>query len=97
VSEPDEIAIVVPPGHQAGVWANWASVDHSEHEVTVDFARVDHSIDPNVGTVVARVAMSPKMLRELIDQLTETWDDYAAEVTKALLADDQNAPGDGPP
>jgi len=87
----DEVLIVVPQTHQAGVWANWASVNDSDHEVTVDFARVDHSIEPMVGTVVARVAMSPKMLRHLIDCLTETWDDYVASVTRELLPED-----DGP-
>jgi len=53
--------------------------------VTVDLLRVDHSVEPNVGTVVARVAMSPKLLRQLIDQLTEAWDDYAGEVASRLI------------
>jgi Protein of unknown function (DUF3467) len=88
----DEIMVVVPPAHQAGVWANWAAVDDSDHEVTVDFVRVDHSVEPNVGTVVARVAMSPRMLRSLIDQLSDTWDQYAAGVYENLLSDD---PDDG--
>lgn len=83
----DELVVVVPAAHQAGVWANAFSVDVSDHEVTVDFVRVDHSVDPNVGTVVARVAMSPKLLGQIVDGLTETWDAYAAGVTEALLAD----------
>ena len=59
-AEPDdELMVVVPPAHQAGVWANDAVVQSSAHEVTVDLLRVDHSVEPNIGTVVARVAMSP--------------------------------------
>lgn len=85
-SEPDdELVVVVPSAHQAGVWANDATVSSSDHEVTVDLLRVDHSIDPNVGTVVARVAMSPKLLRHLIDRLTDAWDDYAGEVASRLI------------
>ena len=85
-SEPDdELVVVVPAGQQAGVWANDAIVNSSDHEVTVDLLRVDHSVDPNVGTVVARVAMSPKLLRQLIDELTGAWDAYADEVTSRLI------------
>jgi hypothetical protein len=81
----DELVVVVPSGHQAGVWANDAMIHTSDHEVTVDLLRVDHSIDPHIGTVVARVAMSPRLLRQLIDGLTDAWDDYAAGVTRHLV------------
>ena len=83
----DEMVVVVPPAHQAGVWANDATINASDHEVTVDLLRVDHSVEPPVGTVVARVAMSPKLLRQLMDDMTETWDDYAGEVTRRLIDD----------
>ena len=77
-TEPDdELMVVVPSVHQAGVWANDAVVQTSDHEVTVDLLRVDHSVEPNIGTVVARVAMSPVLLRQLIDELTDAWDTYA--------------------
>jgi hypothetical protein len=81
----DELVVVVPAAHQAGVWANDAIVNASDHEVTVDMLRVDHSIEPNVGTVVARVAMSPKLLRQLIDELSGAWDAYVEEITDRLL------------
>jgi hypothetical protein len=84
-SEPDdELVVVVPAAHQAGVWANDAIVNAGDHEVTVDLVRVDHSVEPNLGTVVARVAMSPRLLRQLIDELTDAWDAYADEVTRQL-------------
>jgi hypothetical protein len=85
-AEPDdELMVVVPPAHQAGVWANDAVIQSSAHEVTVDLLRVDHSVEPNIGTVVARVAMSPVLLRQLIDDLTDAWDDYAAGITRDLI------------
>ena len=84
--DPDEeLVVVVPAAHQAGVWANDAIVHSKDDEVTVDLLRVDRSVDPEIGTVVARVAMSPKLLRELIDSLTSAWDDYAAGVARQLI------------
>lgn len=92
-NEPDdELVVVVPAHHQAGVWANDAIVNTSDHEVTLDLVRVDHSVDPNLGTVVARVAMSPKLLRQLIDDLTGAWDEYVGEMTRELT----EPPGAGP-
>ena len=81
----DELMVVVPAGQQAGVWANDAVVQTSDHEVTVDLLRVDHSVEPNIGMVVARVAMSPVLLRQLIDELTEAWDLYAESVAHHLI------------
>ena len=96
--EPDEeMVVVVPPAHQAGVWANDAAVNTSDHEVTVDLLRVDHSVKPPVGTVVARVAMSPKLLPQLIDDLTVAWDDYAGEVTRRLIDEDRAGGASGQP
>ena len=79
------------------MWANDAVVNSSDHEVTVDLLRVDHSVEPNVGTVVARVAMSPKLLRRLIDDMTEAWDEYADEVTSRLIGDQPDDPAADPP
>jgi hypothetical protein len=81
----DELMVVVPAAQQAGVWANDAVIQASDHEVTVDLLRVDHSVDPRVGTVVARVAMSPILLRQLIDGLTDAWDTYAEDVARQLI------------
>ena len=96
-NEPDdELVVVVPAAHQAGVWANDAIVNSSDHEVTVDLLRVDHSVEPNVGTVVARVAMSPKLLRQLIDDLSVAWDAYVDEITDRLI-DAPSGTGPVPP
>jgi hypothetical protein len=81
----DELVVVVPAAHQTGVWANDAIVHSTDDEVTLDMVRVDRSVDPEIGTVVARVAMSPKLLRDLIDSLTDAWDDYAEGVARQLI------------
>jgi hypothetical protein len=96
-TEPDdELMVVVPAAHQAGVWANDAVIQTSDHEVTVDLLRVDHSVEPNIGMVVARVAMSPVLLRQLIDELTDAWDTYAETVAHQLIELAQEPGGDDP-
>lgn len=98
VREPDdELMVVVPPSVQAGVWANDAHIQAGDHEVTVDLLRVDHSVEPEIGTVVARVAMSPKLLRQLIDGLTEAWDDYVDTSARELLDRSARDPGGDDP
>ena len=85
--------ITVPADQQAGVWSNWAAINESDHEFTIDFARVDHSVDPNVGVMVARVGISPRMLRQLLDRLNESWEAF----TDQLAEDLRDAPEDPPP
>ena len=46
---------------------------------------------------MARVAMSPKLLRQLIDELTDAWDDYAGQVTRRLIDDPTARPEGGDP
>jgi hypothetical protein len=79
--EPDEhpLEIVLQPEDMAGVWANWAQVNHSEHEFTIDFVRLDYSsgAPPKRGIVVARVAVSPLFVTQLIDALSANWQSYA--------------------
>jgi hypothetical protein len=86
---PDEVIITVPADMQAGVWANWGAINESDHEFTIDFARVDHSVEPNVGVVVGRIGMSPRMLRQLLDRMNEAWARFADNLAEDLLpADD---------
>ncbi|HEY7538407.1 MAG TPA: DUF3467 domain-containing protein [Gaiellaceae bacterium] len=61
-----------------GVWANYAQVSHSQHEFTIDFVRMDATAPPpGRGIVVARVAMSPLFVTQLIDALQKNWSGYA--------------------
>ena len=92
----DEVIITVPADMQAGVWANWAAINESDHEFTIDFARVDHSVEPNVGVVVARVGISPRMLRQLLDRLDEAWSLFADNLAEELRdADDREDDSNG--
>jgi hypothetical protein len=73
--------IKLPEAQAGGVWANFAGVNHSEHEFTIDFMRLDYSslnADGEMqGIVVARVGVSPLFVRQLIDALEDNWAKYA--------------------
>ena len=92
----DEVIITVPADMQAGVWANWGVINESDHEFTIDFARVDHSVEPNVGVVVARVGISARMLRQLLERLDEAWSLFADNLAEELRdADDREDDSNG--
>ena len=63
------------PEVMAGVYANFATVSHSDYEFTLTFSRVDHEVEDDEvpGVVVTRVNLSPKLLRELIDALEDNY------------------------
>ena len=84
LDDEEEVVIHVPVEMQAGVWANWARISESDHEFTLDFARVDHSVDPNVGVVVARIGISAKLLRQLLERLEEAWSSFAENLAEEL-------------
>ena len=76
---PDEqqIQIHIDPQTAAGLWANFARVSHSPHEFTIDFVRLDFASQPVTGIVVARVAVSPLFITQLIGALNSNWSKYA--------------------
>ena len=63
------------PEVMAGVYANLATVSHSDYEFTLTFFRVDHEVEEEdvPGVVVARVSVSHKAMRELIDAMEDNW------------------------
>lgn len=75
VSGPAEV--ILRPEQMAGVWANFATVSHSEHEFTLDFIRLES--DMSRGIVVARVSVSPLFITQLIDALEGNWENYASK------------------
>ncbi len=87
------LEVQIPPEQQAGVWANFARVNHSEHEFTIDFVRIDFASDPNLtGIVVARVGVSPLFVRQLIQALEDNWGNYAKKaMPKEVYGDDEEA------
>ena len=63
------------PEIMAGVYANFANVSHSDYEFTVTFARVDHEVEEDEipGVVVARLNLSARFMKELIDAMTDNY------------------------
>jgi hypothetical protein len=83
------VEISIEPRNQAGVWANFARVNHSEHEFTIDFVRLDFASRPVTGIVVARVAVSPLFITQLIGALNDNWGKYAQKaMPKEVRGDD---------
>src|SRR3954454_4964881 len=95
-AEGPKAEIILPPDQMAGVWANFASVSHSEHEFTIDFVRMDGTAPPpGRGIVVARVSMSPLFVTQLIDALQQNWQGYAQKALPKEVSG-SDAPPAGP-
>ncbi len=80
--EPEEIRLelFVSEQNRAGVWANFAAVNHSPYEFTLDFARLEFNGEkPTGGVVVARVSMSPLFIQQLIDALQANYSEWVAK------------------
>lgn len=75
--EQQQAQILLEPDQMAGVWANFARVNHSQYEFTLDFVRLDFGNTPLSGIVVARVSVSPLFITQLIDALESNWSRYA--------------------
>ncbi|MDP9224733.1 MAG: DUF3467 domain-containing protein [Actinomycetota bacterium] len=87
------LRVHIPEQQLAGVWANFARVNHSEHEFTIDFVRIDYaSAEENEvpGVLVARVGVSPLFVRQLIAALEGNWTKYAQKaMPKEVYGGDQ--------
>jgi Protein of unknown function (DUF3467) len=75
-----QLNIHLDPEQMAGVYANFANVSFSPYEFTITFARVDHEVEEGdvPGVVVARVNMSNRFMRELMEAMQDTWSKYSA-------------------
>ena len=87
------------PEVMAGVYANFATVSHSDYEFTLTFSRVDHEVEEGEvpGVVVSRVSLSPRAMRELIDAMQ---DNYAKWSTREGIKNlpetgERHEPGSG--
>jgi len=87
IPDDQHIQVSIDPQAQAGVWANFARVSHSPHEFTIDFVRLDYSDRPVSGIVVARVAVSPLFITQLIGALNNNWEKYAAKAMPKEVQD----------
>ena len=81
--------ILIDPAHMGGVYANYARVSHSPFEFTVDFVRMDWPSQQ--GVVVARVALSPLMVDQLITALSRNWSLYAEKAMPPEVQDAQKS------
>jgi hypothetical protein len=74
-----QLNIQIDEKHLAGAYANFANISFSEYEFTVTFARLDHEVDEGdvPGVVVARVNMSTKFAKELLDAMQDSWSKYS--------------------
>ena len=70
-----QLNIHLDPEHLAGVYANFANISFSDYEFTLTFARIDHEVEEGdvPGVVVARVNVSHKFMRDLLDAMEDTW------------------------
>jgi len=62
--------IDVPPGVEAGVWANDVEAFGDLEDVTLDFIRIGPR-DPSAGVVVARVTLSRACIIKLKHELED--------------------------
>ena len=70
-----QLNIHLDPTHLAGVYANFANISFSDYEFTITFARIDHEVEEGdvPGVVVARVNLSTRFMKELLDAMQDSW------------------------
>lgn len=74
-----QIEIHAPGGLLPGIYANFAAVNASDYEVTVDFARIDFGA--RQGNLVARLNMSHILAEQLRAALDRVLAEYARQAT----------------
>jgi hypothetical protein len=75
-----QLNIHLDPEHLAGVYSNFANISFSDYELTITFARIDHEVEEGdvPGVVVARVNMSTRFMKELLDAMTDSWSKWSS-------------------
>jgi Protein of unknown function (DUF3467) len=76
-----QLNIHLDPEHLGGVYANFANITFSPYEFTLTFARIDHEVEEGdvPGVVVARVNMSSRFMRELLDAMQDSWSKFQTQ------------------
>jgi hypothetical protein len=75
--QPGPFHLRVDDERARGVWANLAVARASAHEFNIDFVRSDPYAPARQGVLVARVAMSPVLVVQLIDLLQQVWQTWS--------------------
>ena len=75
-----QLNIHVDPEHLGGVYSNFANISFSDYEFTLTFARIDHEVDQGdiPGVVVARVNLSSRFMKELLDAMQDSWSKWSS-------------------
>jgi Protein of unknown function (DUF3467) len=75
-----QLNIHIDPQHLGGSYANFANVSFSDYEFTITFAKIDHEVEEGdiPGVVVARVNMSSRFMKELLDAMQDSWSKWSA-------------------
>jgi hypothetical protein len=93
-----QLNIHLDPENLAGVYANFANISFSDYEFTLTFARIDHEVEEGdvPGVVVARVNMSTRFMRELLDAMQDSWSKWSARENIRNLPEAESRPPDEP-
>ena len=78
----------------AATYANFAAVSFSSYEFTITFAQVEHEVEDQEvpGVVVSRVAVAPRLMRELIDAMEDNWSKWSTREGIRNLPESPPAP-----
>jgi hypothetical protein len=82
--DPKEIKINFPEKIQAGVYANNMVVGHTKEEFILDFIMVS----PPVGTVTARVIVSPGHMKRVLEALRDNVSKYESAFGVIAIAEE---------
>ena len=82
--DPKEIKINFPEKIQAGVYANNMVVGHTKEEFILDFIMVS----PPVGTVTARVIVSPGHMKRVLEALRDNVSKYESAFGPIEIAEE---------
>jgi len=77
-----EVKVSFPENLRGGVYANNMMVAHTKEEFILDFMM----ISPPVGSVTARVVISPGHMKRMVSALTENLKKYEAKFGKLAEA-----------
>ncbi len=75
--EGQNVPVYLPPEIEDGVYANWAVVHHTAHEITIDFCQqgIDPPMEPGQlsrAKVVSRVHVPPTFVLSLLQILSQS-------------------------
>ena len=94
-AEERQLNLHLDPQNLAGVYSNFANVSFSDYEFTLTFARIDHEVEEGEvpGVVVARVNMTPRFMKELLDAMQDSWSKWQARESIRNLPESDRPPG----